>query len=99
MVRKESFSPSDICICVRFDKYSTINRSWGGSDGREKKGVKYTTASDNLITTHACTFPLSLHKVPPPASLVPRPSELISAGAERTAWEPLFAHAQRFSSK
>ena len=45
MVRKESFSPSDICIWVRFDKYNTINRSCsgrggggGGGRGRRKEG-------------------------------------------------------------
>ena len=36
MVRNESFSPSDICICVRFDKYSTINRSCRGEGGEEE---------------------------------------------------------------
>ena len=30
MVRNESFSLSDICIWVRFDKYNTINRSCSG---------------------------------------------------------------------
>ena len=42
-MRKDSFSPSDICICVRFDKYSTINRSWGGireKNGREKRVIR-----------------------------------------------------------
>ena len=43
MVRNESFSPSDICIWVRFDKYSTINRSCSGGrrgrgGGREERG-------------------------------------------------------------
>ena len=35
MVRKESFSPMDICICnwVRFDKYNTINWSCSGGGG------------------------------------------------------------------
>ena len=40
MVRNESFSPSDICIWVRFDKYNTINRSCSGRGGegvRERK--------------------------------------------------------------
>ena len=38
MVRNESFSPSDICICVRFDKYSTINRSCRGEgEGGEEE--------------------------------------------------------------
>ena len=35
MVRKESFSPSDICIWVRFDKYNTINRSCSGGGGKK----------------------------------------------------------------
>ena len=33
MVRNESFSPRDICIWVRFDKYNTINRSCSGDKG------------------------------------------------------------------
>ena len=52
MVRNESFSPRDICIWVRFDKYNTINRSWEGvaegvrererkrKEGREGSGRK-----------------------------------------------------------
>ena len=41
MVGNESFSPSDICICVRFDKYKIINRSCreeGVGRGRGKGG-------------------------------------------------------------
>ena len=38
MVRNESFSLSDICIWVRFDKYNTINRSCGGGRGEERVG-------------------------------------------------------------
>ena len=36
----QSFSPSDICIWVRFDKYNTINRSCsgGGKGGGEGEG-------------------------------------------------------------
>ena len=33
MVRNESFSLSDICIWVRFEKYNTINRSCSGDKG------------------------------------------------------------------
>ena len=44
MVRNESFSPSDICIWVRFDKYNTINRSCsgagGGGRGRDRGGER-----------------------------------------------------------
>ena len=41
MVRNESFSPSDICIWVRFDKYNTINRSCsGGGSGGESERVE-----------------------------------------------------------
>ena len=41
MVRNESFSPSDICIWVRFDKYNTINWSCsGGGGGGESEGEK-----------------------------------------------------------
>ena len=38
MVRNESFSPSDICIWVRFDKYNTINRSCSVGGGGEGEG-------------------------------------------------------------
>ena len=42
MVRNESFSPRDICISARLDKYNTINRSCSGGEGEEggKKGEK-----------------------------------------------------------
>ena len=33
MVRNEIFSPSNICIRVRFDKYNTINSSCSGGGG------------------------------------------------------------------
>ena len=34
----QSFSPSDICIWVRFDKYNTINRSCSGGGRGEERG-------------------------------------------------------------
>ena len=41
MMRNESFSPRDICIWVRFDKYNTINWSCsGGGGGGESEGVE-----------------------------------------------------------
>ena len=40
-MRNKSFSPRDICIWVRFNKYNTINRSCnGGGGGGESEGVE-----------------------------------------------------------
>ena len=39
MVRKKSFSPREICIWVRFDRYNTVNRSCSGGGG-EGGGVR-----------------------------------------------------------
>ena len=36
MVRNKSFSPSEICIWVRIDKYNTINRSCSRRGGKER---------------------------------------------------------------
>ena len=46
MVRNESFSPSDICIWVRFDKYNTINRSCSGGGGRGRGGGREERGTD-----------------------------------------------------
>ena len=38
MVRNKSFSPREICIWVRIDKYNTINRSCSRRGGGRRGG-------------------------------------------------------------
>ena len=51
------------------------------------------TVKDDTVNAQDCYG--SLYDLPSP---VPRPSEVISTGAERTAWAPLFPHPRNWGA-